>query len=49
MAFNFEKLIVYQKANAFPDRICSYAAALGLLRPSMLAGTLNVPVAWDDL
>ena len=49
MAFTFERLIVYQKAIAFADRICSYAAALGLPRPSMLAGTLNVPVAWDDL
>ncbi len=49
MAFTFEKLIVYQKAIALADRICSPAAALGLLRPSMLAGTLNVPAAWDDL
>ena len=44
MAFTFEKLIVYQKAIAFADRIRAPAAALGLRRPAMLAGTFNVPV-----
>ncbi len=49
MVFTFEKLFVHQKAIAFADRICSPAAALGLHRPSMLAGTFNVPVGRDDL